>query len=639
MRLFGALLGCLFGLPFTLMGLYVANETVVPMVLDWQETRDWVSVDAKIIAVNGADNYTKADYEYNFQGNVYQSNRVYLADFNDNFGSYHQVLYSDLNHSRNNNQSVPIWINPTNPREAIIDKEMRWGLFSIIVAFTGVFVLIGLFICYASIRYKPSEKSKNKKRLEKLRRRWDRDTRRLLSGEEKQSFPEFVATKNPELVDFLDDERVSDDSWQERKSWKTNRIKSHALAGVIGMWVVSLFLIAIGTLIASKISIRFDRFDEEFVVGSIFSLVALLLILQTLRITFRYRRFGRVEFVMDPYPGSIGGDVGGYIDVKRLPYAELDPSAKQFKVTLECVYSYMSGSGKNRSRSESIKWAEEGAAEVQRSVSGVMLSFKFSVPEHLPEASVAQNGDYYFWRLKVYGDLPGFDLKREYNIPVFATNQKSTTARNDISEQVSELKKEASEEKARAVEQGNFHLTDLSKVVRVDKLGDGLSMYFPMFRNKGLTLFAWVFAGGFGFATYGINSQMGGGLGGVFMFLFSIPFALVALAASIASIYLPFNNLKTRVSRTELRSIRKILFIPVSSKTVSTHAITGLKLKKSGSTGQGVKKIEHFKIIASSVSDGDITVAEDINGEDLAEHFKNYLAAQMGLEAERKNNS
>jgi len=631
MRVVKALFGCLFGLPFALAGLFIASETLLPMVLDWRETQAWVKADATIISLDRADNYTKVDYQYDYQGKHYLSDRVYLASFNDNFGSYHENLYYKLNRTRNNNQVMPVWVNPGNHSEAIIDKEMRWGLFTIVLGFTGFFVLIGLLICYGSLTYQPSQKNKNKRRINRLRREWGRETNSLFDGDEKQTFSEFVSKKSPELNEFIDDASTANDGWQNKKAWKTNRIRSGALTGVIVMWFFFAVLITIGFLVSKDYSVKFTGFNKEFIIAAVVLLVIFLFVLQTFRVTLRYRRFGRVTYVMDPYPGSIGGDVGGYIELKRLSFSDVKPRENPFKITLECVYTYMSGSGKNRSRSESIKWAEEGKPEIQRSATGLMLLFKFSVPGHLPEASVKQAGDYYFWRLKIVGDLSGFDLKRNYNVPVFVGSETSSNVRNDISEQVRELKQYASKETARAVREGNFHLTDLSKVVKIEQVGSDVSLYFPMFRNKALTLFALVFAGGFGFAVYSIYSSFGGGIAGLFTVFFSIPFALVALAAAIASIYLPLNNLTVNLNPSEIRTVRKILFFPVQRRSTTVQSVSRLKIKRSGSTGQGVKKIVHFKIVAECAGAKKITLAEDINGEDLAENFKTFLAKTLNL--------
>jgi hypothetical protein len=54
-----------------------------------------------------------------------------------------------------------------------------------------------------------------------------------------------------------------------------------------------------------------------------------------------------------------------------------------------------------------------------------------------------------------------------------------------------------------------------------------------------------------------------------------------------------------------------------------------LSIKRSGSTGKGVDKIEHFKIRAQDKQGSNVTLAEDIDGEDVATHFRDYLAQRI----------
>jgi hypothetical protein len=57
--------------------------------------------------------------------------------------------------------------------------------------------------------------------------------------------------------------------------------------------------------------------------------------------------------------------------------------------------------------------------------------------------------------------------------------------------------------------------------------------------------------------------------------------------------------------------------------------ISHLSIKRSGSTGQGVDKTEHFKVRAQDKQGKHITLAEDIDGKDVATHFRDYLAQRI----------
>ncbi|MGZ5029573.1 MAG: hypothetical protein ACXV8I_03100, partial [Methylobacter sp.] len=142
----------------------------------------------------------------------------------------------------------------------------------------------------------------------------------------------------------------------------------------------------------------------------IFPCVGLCLLFWAVKTTLEWRRFGATPMTMAPFPGSIGGDVGGEIIV-NIPYQ----SAMAFEVTLSCINSYVSGSGNNRSRSEKVIWQDKGYAEAQPAMRGVRLQYRFEVPNGLP-ASEEHGDNYHFWRLSLHGDIPGVDLSRSFEI-------------------------------------------------------------------------------------------------------------------------------------------------------------------------------------------------------------------------------
>lgn len=586
------LLGIAFGLIFVFGGLIFANETVVPTFSEWINMQDWQPTSAEVLVVDGGENFVSAQYRYQVNGSFYTGERVYVTQFKDNIGSYHPSLYARLNRARAKQQSVDIWVNPNNPNEAVIDKGMRWGLFAFMTGFCSIFILIGLAVCYASIRH----------------------TAKKDFHKEKQASSEYTSG-----------------AWQQRKGWQTPRIRSDAKTGMWGLWVFAIFWNGISVLICLQFFDEIAKQNYMALISLLFPLVGLGILYVAIRKSYEYLRFGIIELLMDPYPGSIGGHVGGTIEIKHLQYDDSAVNSADFNISLECVHSYTSGSGKNRSHREDIKWAEAGQARIRRSAFGIQLAFRFDVPDHLPEANSERGSTYHFWRVTVKAELPGADLNRKYDIPVFNTDSQSSRVRHDISAQVEKKREAESRLKASAIARGNFHLTDLTKSIKISDLNGKIKLYHPMFRNKALAAFAMIFAGGFSFAIFTINSGSSGGLFSIFIFLFSIPFALVGLAASIAVIYLPFNSLSVTIENGTLRSVRRLLFLPLSRYTLPFSDIDSLSIKLSSSTSQGAKKTKYFKVIAHIQAGKKITIAEGIEGEDLANHFKNYLAKKMKI--------
>jgi hypothetical protein len=630
MRVLRALPALLFGLMFAGGGLFFLSMMALPMWQDWQAMRSWQPAYAQLQSLSGSENQAKARYRYEFDGVSYNGDRVYVSTTNDNIGSYHANLLAELRQHQRTNEPVPVWVNPQDPRQAVIDRDMRWGLFALMSAFCSVFILIGLLVAYAGIRAGNKKSSPGRPSLTALRREWKQkssDSNFNLSFlEYAQQLAEQHQVQTKSSAPPLD--------WHLRKGWVTATIRSEAKSGLIAIWGFAIFWNAVSwpLLMVLPKELAKENYPALFVL--LFPLAGLLVLYQALRKLYEYRRFGLVVFEMDPYPGAIGGHVGGHIQVSRLDYGTATAPGSTLLVRLECVYSYISGTGKNRSRRESVKWAEEGRPHIESSIQGVRLSFHFGVPENLPQADVEQTGAYHFWRLSVRADIPGVDLDRQFNIPVFSTGEKTSSVRQDISAQVAEKKEQKSEEVRQSIEQGKFDIEGLSHAMRISNYGGEIRMAFPMFRNRVLTVFAAVFAGGFGFASYQMMLMvLKGGAMGVFIGLFSVPFVLVAILASIAAIYLPFNNLRVRIARNDVMVLRRLLFIPVFYRRLSVTDISYLTIKSTGSTGSGVNKVGHFKVLAHDKRGGKITLAESIDGEDVAAHFRDYLARRLNVES------
>lgn len=623
LRFISVLFGLLFGGVFAGAGIFISMQTSVPMFRNYQEAKEWPPVPARLLSVSGDDSSTKASYQYLYDGGTYQNDRVYIAGFNDNIGSYHSELQAKLNRLYRAGTPVNVYVNPQNPADSVLDKSMRWGMFTLTVVFCSVFILIGLLVMVSSFFAKPKRRQKVLPNLLKLRKEWK------AGPESRESFVSFLEKRRSQLLVSGEEdpvpssqvEGVLSQDWQGRKGWERNAIRSDAQKGTIGIWFFALLWNGISYTIAIMLLADWRQQEWGALVVLIFPLAGLLLLYHAVKRSLELKRFGVVVYEMDPYPGAIGGHVGGRLKINNL--RELSAS---YTVLVECVYSYVSGSGKNRSRKERIEWAEKGHPKAAMTANGMSLDFVFTVPEDLPEAEIEQSGNYYFWRLTVQGDLPGIDLDRSYNIPVFATGELCRSSHRDISRQVMEGKKRESEVSKAAIARGHFDETALARSMRIKREGRGILLIFPMFRNKVLTLIALLFGGGFGFATISIISGFSGsGLFSIFAYLFVIPFAIVAFLGTVIGIYMPLNNLRVRIENRQVTVLRRLFFIPIYYKKVEKGEVTSLTTKRMGSTGQGVNKIEHFKIHAHLKDGATITVAEGVDGADLAEQFAGYL--------------
>jgi hypothetical protein len=622
----------LFGLAFAGGGYFFLAESALPMWQNWQRMQDWRPTNARLLSIYSADNETRADYHYDYAGSSYQGHKVGVSEFNDNIGSYQQDMQAYLRKIQRNGDLLPIWVNPANPAEAVIDRDMRWGLFAFSSGFCSVFIFIGLGVIYSSLRSKGKTATRIRPSFWGMRKAWQQAQN---DGATDLAFLEYCQQRyansaaDDSAVDESDDVMPAD--WKSRKGWEGPQIKSDAIKGSLFMWVFTLVWNAISTPVLFMLPDELQQENYAALAALLFPVIGLSLLYKAIKLTLEYRRFGSVVYSMDPYPGGIGGHVGGHVNVKNLDYRRAR-EAQSLLVRLECVYSFVSGSGKNRSRQESIKWAEQGSPKIDNARQGVNLVFRFDVPGQLPQADIEQSGAYHFWRLGVTAEIPGIDLERSYNIPVFATSATSRHSHHDISAQAVAARTHASDASKLAISSGHFDIEGLSRALKIRNEGNRILLAFPMFRNKMLTLFAAIFAGGFGFASYSMaDMASAGGLFGIFITLFGIPFFLVALLATIAVVYLPFNNLRVAIESGEVSVLRRLLFIPIYHRKLRRADISHLSIKRSGSTGQGVDKIEHFKIRAQDNKGGNVTLAEDIDGKDVATHLRDYLSQRIGV--------
>jgi len=385
MRFGSRLFFILFGLPFFAVGLFMLYS-IITTFYQAQSATKWAVVPAQILDArldssysDGSTSYeAKATYQYQYQGRFYTNSKVGLGAMfgdggSDNIGSYQEDMGHKLQRMYNNNQPIDVFVNPNNPSEAVIDPQIRWAM----VGFKLVFVIIFGGVGFGIIIYGV-----------------------------KSACPADAKDPKYQLQPWLAD-----------KNWQTSVIRSDAKMTLYVAWGFAIFWNAISSFIPFVIydeAIKGSNQGAWFAV--IFPLIGLGLLYWAVKETLKWRKFGITPLTMHPFPGEIDGDVAGFIDIK-IPYQR----NVQYKVKLHNLYTWVSGSGKNRSRHEEIKWAaEDQTRPSEMGNAGTRISFRFKVPAAVNESDVTNKSQsYYFWRLNVSADMPGVDFDRNFTIPVY----------------------------------------------------------------------------------------------------------------------------------------------------------------------------------------------------------------------------
>ena len=568
----GRILVSLFALPFFGVGVWML-WSISSTLYEAQQMRSWVPVEARVLSAgyttSSGDSDTweaYAEYTYSYGGAYYTASRVNISSGGDNIGDYQRDTGNRLSGAKSRGETVTVYVDPDNPQKAVVDRDVRWGLMGFKSIFLFVFGGVGLGLLIAVWRA-PKEKDR--------------------------TLPQYQSSP-----------------WLLNDKWQTPTIRS---SSKMAMWVAWGFA-AFWNLISSVTPFLAYREVVEkqnyiALVALLFPLIGVGLIAWAVRRTMEWRRFGPAPVTLDPFPGSIGGHVGGTIDL-NLPY----DATNRFELTLTNIHHYVSGSGKNRSRKEKALWQDVQIGHAEHGSKGTRLTFRFDVPEGLDETDAEAEGDSYeAWRLNLRAELPGADLDRDYDIPVYATATESRSLSNVAVER-------SRQELGVIAEQRIRDAIDL----RHD--ANGKSMYYPMGRNLGSAIGGFIVGAVFAAAGWFLVVEEG-------QRVFGSIFGGVGTLVAIATLYMMLNSLEVSQRGSSVHTVRRVLGIPVKRRTMQRHEFDSFIKDSSFQTQSGGKHVMHYSIYALDRQGNRLVVGEGFKGESEANAAIRFISRQLGLQA------
>jgi hypothetical protein len=387
--------------------------------------------------------------------------------------------------------------------------------------------------------------------------------------------------------------------WQSIGNWKNGRVRSGAKATI---WISLLFGAAFtGISLPGVLAIpdEISNGNPAILVVLLFPLIGLGAFAVFAHALVGWRKFGVSELVLDPVPGSIGGDFGGGIDT-RIPWKH----GTVVDITLSCQHLRTTGSGKNRSTSTTVVWQREGVATLSPRANGTHISFRFAIPPGLPQSEKASS-DHHRWLLSLQCELPGVDFVRSFEVPVFETGtplrstQKATYAKDSAP------------------------LTAApGSIVRIEHTADGLCFHYPWHRHWWGALLMILVGGVFAGVGWFIGAHEPG-------LLFPLVFGGVGAVVLAAGLYLIGNTLTTTVSRNGIRTLRSIYGLRFQ-RNARRDEILRLE-RRIGSTMQGGSKNRVFYAIDAHTRDGRrITIADTLEGSRLADFVEARVREALG---------
>ena len=296
-----------------------------------------------------------ASYRYEVEGRSYTGDRVSFHSGADNIGSFQQQLYATLSECQRRKKSAPCWVNPANPAEAVLSREIRPELIVFHQVFVFAFGGAGFGIMLAGA-------------YEWIKRRRERNDDGLIRMSGASAHRVWVAVAV---------------AWNAYAGWLVWTLW-RLLAPEPVPWPFWL-IVAVGVALALAAGYRLGRF----------------------------RKFGVSRFALSPAPAVTGGAVAGTI---RIP-ARVRTDAG-FELKLQCFQRVTTQSGGESSTSTECRWEDaRHAAPGLEYGDETMVTVRFALPPDQP-ATTSEGGDGYYWRLTASAATPGIDYRAVFDVPV-----------------------------------------------------------------------------------------------------------------------------------------------------------------------------------------------------------------------------
>jgi hypothetical protein len=261
-------------------------------------------------------------------------------------------------------------------------------------------------------------------------------------------------------------------AWASGLLADSGRKGQYALWGVATLW--NLIALPVGLLALRE----FYRSDNRLaLIALIFPLAGVGMIVAARRSTIRQRKFGISSLDLPTRPGLVGHGLAGTVRIA----SSLLP-ADGFLATLSCVNLRTTGSGDDRSTSETIRWQEQRKVVGQREGGGpgrgvvTAIPVRFRLGPDLTPTDDADLDDRIVWRLELTAGVPGVDYGARFEVPVFRTAASSEPLAPDEERLLGP-----------AVESLPYRPPGDSPI-RVSMGPRGTQIVFPAARNLGATL-------------------------------------------------------------------------------------------------------------------------------------------------------
>jgi len=558
-----------FGIPFALVGIFTGYKSIRNFS-DNYTMKNWKEVPAKIITVklisHDSDDSTTYSinliYRYQINGKKYEGSRVNISGGSES-GSYYPILYRKLENIKEAEKEYRCFVNPNNHAESILNNKLRlldsllFPIMSILFSGVGIgLIIFGIF-----------------------------------------------SVKKAKICSNLQQENP-DKPWLHKPEWKDGKIKSSNKIFAVFIMLFAVFWNLISWPVAILLVPEILK-DKEYVglFVLLFPLVGIGLIIWAVVSFRRWKKYGESIFVMKSNPGVVGGALKGVI----VSNVNIEP-VKGFKVELNCVNRYTSGTGENRKSNESILWQDICLIKHEMykdDLTKSAIPVIFKIPFDSKETTENNSNNVIIWRLKISAEVPGVDYKATFEIPVFKTEESSEEFELDNSI-LKEYKKETTHES----------LLENSGIILEYKMNGGLKFIFPTCGKQSSFLLLFIF----------IWSAIA-----IYLWTKTDAPMMIKIIFSAIIPFVIYVFLDMMLYKSEVTVRKGSLWILSgwlgyrSEKNLSSTDIAEIKTKR----GMQAGKTLYYSIVATTNNDEKITLAKRVDNLQYAEYIINEIKKEL----------
>ena len=555
----------LFGLIFFLAGFGFFYLFVVSTLIDAYNMQSWQPANAQLLSSrlhsyqsrNDDGGYTtmyhvEARYQFQAYGQTYQGDRPSIDTSSSSGREDHNQLLQSLNNEQSRNGYITIWYDPENPSDSVYSRELSWFFLLLMTSFTGVFMLIGGGIIVYTFMSRDDDNDRDK---------------------------ELNADPNR--------------PWTTRKQWASSTIYSEAQGSVKIAW----FLAALSTLFMGTFAIALvGQHIIAAIIGVLLLLVPLFVIKWAIRLQREWSHYKTVPLELSPYPGVIGGSVGG-----KLTIPGTTQNDSSFSITLNCYQYRTTRRGNKKSTQRHLVWSEEKIVSGKKFINGTGLNFSFDVPANLPASSHPDN-NYHEWDLAIKGESMKIAFDRTYEIPVFITPDSRSIEDEMASNPLDDNEKSQIEDRLLVKDDGD--------VIQFETPPSKIGWVFACFGSVFVAI-------GLAIAIFDAP-------------LFGILFALVGSLFTAIGLWIWGRNCKVIVSRESCKVDIFWFAKPVKSHLLRPEEIDTITVYQSSSSSSGNSKVKRtFGIRIKTRNSKQVDLGGEFSSEQNAHHMKQRIEQAM----------